>query len=714
MKQPTKSTKSTENTVFVRFVPAPAKVMRHELEELFSQMGPIKKSSWIHAAAGSSKAKGDQGVEQNSSFNSKGYGFVKYVSPEDAQAATKELHNSNIQMNGQSVQLKVELASETSSAPQKKEQQNQQQQKKKEDKEDQVQHHDDDQTLTSATTAESALSESKKKSRIILRNLSFYAKEAHIRKSMEQQFGKVIDIHVPRVKDNLHVGFCFVTFEQPKDAEKAVHAKTIDIQKRSVNMDWSVPKRMHQQQKQMSNVDKEKEGKGKKSNQEDGDEKDSDVESENSSDKEEDEKDQKNYEDKSSDEDNDSDDDDEKSEHEPESKASDDEQIDHGEVDQKKTLFLRNLPFDTTRHDLFQMFCKFGHIKGIYLVKDRDTGVAKGTAFVTYSKPESAQRAMVSSSSTSTEDAATGANASSFLSQRQASGSSSGSLLFRDRRIMVDLAVDKETAATFDSKAHTAVSTDRRNMYLQSEARVESTDATNPQSNNNAGYGTWDDLPQQDQRKRQHALKDKTTKLQSPLFFINPNRLSFRNVAKHVDESMLRKLCVDASKRGLQKGLVSAKDQIANWRAPGEMSTRDILSKVQEMESNNEEVVTPWREDVNVNNSKEYLPSVYIDRDFVKGKKADAPSRGFGFVEFTHHVHALACLRELNNNPSYSTEYAAGGTVAAALKKKKGGKATKGGGGNGYIGEDGRVQTPRLIVDFTVRISIGVLSVMSS
>ena len=29
-------------------------------------------------------------------------------------------------------------------------------------------------------------------------------------------------------------------------------------------------------------------------------------------------------------------------------------------------------------------------------------------------------------------------------------------------------------------------------------------------------------------------------------------------------------------------------------------------------------------------------------------------SRGFGFVEFKEHAHALACLRFLNNNPAYA------------------------------------------------------------
>jgi nucleolar protein 4 len=31
------------------------------------------------------------------------------------------------------------------------------------------------------------------------------------------------------------------------------------------------------------------------------------------------------------------------------------------------------------------------------------------------------------------------------------------------------------------------------------------------------------------------------------------------------------------------------------------------------------------------------------------------PSRGFAFAEFSHHAHALAALRHLNNNPSYSS-----------------------------------------------------------
>merc|ERR1712226_163452 len=75
--------------------------------------------------------------------------------------------------------------------------------------------------------------------------------------------------------------------------------------------------------------------------------------------------------------------------------------------------------------------------------------------------------------------------------------------------------------------------------------------------------------------------------------------------------------------------------------------------------------------------------------------------RGFGFVDFSHHSHALACLRELNNNVLYSSQYASGGKKALEAKnnlskKKKKAHMTE------YLSEDGRALLPRLIVDFTV------------
>ena len=63
-------------------------------------------------------------------------------------------------------------------------------------------------------------------------------------------------------------------------------------------------------------------------------------------------------------------------------------------------------------------------------------------------------------------------------------------------------------------------------------------------------------------------------------------------------------------------------------------------------------------------------------------ERADAPSRGYGFVEFQNHAHALAALRWTNNNPSL-TEIAQGGVAAVRQR----------------VAEK---ELPRLIVEFAV------------
>lgn len=51
---------------------------------------------------------------------------------------------------------------------------------------------------------------------------------------------------------------------------------------------------------------------------------------------------------------------------------------------------------------------------------------------------------------------------------------------------------------------------------------------------------------------------------------------------------------------------------------------------------------------------KNMKAKIMRDTSRLKAGTADsAQSRGYGFVEFQHHGHALACLRQLNNNPEY-------------------------------------------------------------
>lgn len=57
-------------------------------------------------------------------------------------------------------------------------------------------------------------------------------------------------------------------------------------------------------------------------------------------------------------------------------------------------LFVRNLPFTTTEDELQEHFEKYGNISQVHIVVDKETKRSKGVAYVLYSLPESALRAL--------------------------------------------------------------------------------------------------------------------------------------------------------------------------------------------------------------------------------------------------------------------------------------------------------------------------------
>jgi cold-inducible RNA-binding protein len=59
-------------------------------------------------------------------------------------------------------------------------------------------------------------------------------------------------------------------------------------------------------------------------------------------------------------------------------------------------LFVGNLNFQTTESDLRAMFEPFGKIERIHIATDRETGQARGFAFVEMTNDEEAKKAMAS------------------------------------------------------------------------------------------------------------------------------------------------------------------------------------------------------------------------------------------------------------------------------------------------------------------------------
>jgi len=108
-------------------------------------------------------------------------------------------------------------------------------------------------------------------------------------------------------------------------------------------------------------------------------------------------------------------------------------------------------------------------------------------------------------------------------------------------------------------------------------------------------------LSEDDLARREKAFEEKKRKLKKPHMFISPTRLSVRNLPKSVGDKELR----DLFKQG-----VLAQDPAA-------------------------------------------LPAIRQAKVVLDDQNK---SKGFGFVEFKKHEHALLALRDLNNNPQYFGE----------------------------------------------------------
>jgi RNA recognition motif-containing protein len=57
-------------------------------------------------------------------------------------------------------------------------------------------------------------------------------------------------------------------------------------------------------------------------------------------------------------------------------------------------LYVGNLPYSTTEDDLRTLFAQAGTVSSVALIKDRDSGMSKGFAFVEMSSQAEAQKAI--------------------------------------------------------------------------------------------------------------------------------------------------------------------------------------------------------------------------------------------------------------------------------------------------------------------------------
>lgn len=229
-----------------------------------------------------------------------------------------------------------------------------------------------------------------RKARIILRNLPFKITEDELNKVFSK-FGPVKECNILKREDGKLVGCAFIQYDKVNHAAKAIHhANGKDIAGRQVIIDWAVNQkkfsqhvRQEKQKNPIGKIKTEDEIDGIKIKEESDDESDqlnsndahgSDAESNDESEGE-------------------SDDDGENSEGSEEL----DEDASENEVDEKKpihkksndvaegcTVFIKNIPFESTNDDLYKVCRQFGPLNYAVITVDRVSGHSKGNGFAKY------------------------------------------------------------------------------------------------------------------------------------------------------------------------------------------------------------------------------------------------------------------------------------------------------------------------------------------
>ncbi|KAM9650240.1 RNA-binding protein 28 isoform 2-T2 [Trichechus inunguis] len=399
-----------------------------------------------------------------------------------------------------------------------------------------------------------------KKARLIIRNLSFKCSEDDLR-TVFAQFGAVLEVNIPRKPDGKMRGFAFVQFKNLLEAGKALKGMNMkEIKGRTVAVDWAVAKDKYKDTQSASvsgegkNPEPKQQGSGKENGQEKEDDDDDDDEEDDAGEDGEDEEDEEEDEGESkmtkpvqiqkravkraaaaesSEEDHSNEDSDleqrdgiddgeelAQSDMDTEEREDEDAHISKkkkrklpSDVNEGKTVFIRNLSFDSEEEDLGELLQQFGDLRYVRIVLHPDTEHSKGCAFAQFLTQEAAQKCLAAASP-ETEG---------------------GGLKLDGRQLRVDLAVTRDEAAKLQTKK-VKKPTGTRNLYLAREGLIR------------AGTKAAEGVSAADMAKRERFELLKHQKLKDQNIFVSQTRLCLHNLPKAVDDKQLRKLLLSATR----------------------------------------------------------------------------------------------------------------------------------------------------------------------
>ncbi|XP_012279584.1 protein timeless homolog [Orussus abietinus] len=430
---------------------------------------------------------------------------------------------------------------------------------------------------------------SKRRARLIIRNLSFEMTE-DILKLQFAKYGNIKDVKILTRPDGKHIGCGFVEFERVQSAAQALHYENLQpLFGRPIVVDWAVSKTKYsadvKQEPTENDVkteikeeeetqDLSKEWNDNEENEElnkscgenlsssgeeendiddcmsktemvDQDESDESMKNENISDASED-----NIEEKKEEEEEVGVEEEEEITEAPRKKSND--------VIEGRTVFIKNVPFSAKDDDLRRCMEQFGPVNYALICMDPLTEHSKGTAFVKFQNVEDAEKCLLAGTELRLHDQILDPYRALPRNEIQEKKS------LKERRIK-----------------------DTRNLYLVKEGVIL------------AGSPAAEGVSATDMARRLQMEQWKSQMLRNLNMFVSRIRLVIHNLPPTLDDAKLRQLLKNHS---------SPKAVITEARVMRDMKNVD---------------------ENGVGKSKEY-----------------------GFVTFTSHEDALKALRSINNNPN--------------------------------------------------------------
>lgn len=561
-------------TLFVRSVPFDATA--EQLLEYFSQFVPVK-----HAV-----------IVTGDDQKSKGYGFVSFTEDEDTLTALVEAKKEKFQGR----LLRVDIAKRRDRKGGKS-----------------GQNGEKSEPRAKAPPVE------KRRARLIIRNLPWSCKDPESLKKLFSKYGAVFDAYIPKKKGGQMCGFAFVTMKKDASAARAIKESVgLKIDGREVAVDLAVEKSKWEKIQEEKEEEEDEEEEGENDAEEDEEEKEENDDDDNDDDDDEDEEDNDDKEDVSefhalNEVDPDAEIEEEEEEEKPRKKANRQEAF---------SVFVRNIPYDADAETLKEHFEQFGTVKYALPVIDRETGLARGSAFVAFENEDAYNDCL--------EHAPSVASSSLLIADDV-----SRAYVYQGRILSISAAVDRESASRLadrNSEKRKEVlgkapsEKDKRNLFLLNEGRIT-------ERSKLAQVITKTDM----------ELREKSYKLRvqqlnkNPTLHLSFTRLAIRNLPRAMNEKALKAL-------GRKAVVQFATDVKEGTRQ--ELSREEINRSVKHKHDSGEFEVAD-------KDAKRKTKKTGVVRQAkvimeVKGSGETGRSRGYGFIEFRDHKTALMGLRWLN------------------------------------------------------------------